>query len=56
MSLMFIFTALVGLSIGLGAYLIPMVRDVEDLLPDHEAEIAEEVAEGAKAAAEAAPA
>jgi MFS family permease len=37
MSLMFIFTAVLGLAICLGAYLIPRVRNVEDLLPDHEA-------------------
>jgi DHA3 family macrolide efflux protein-like MFS transporter len=36
MSLLFVFTALAGLVVILGAYLIPMVRDVEDLLPDHE--------------------
>jgi MFS transporter, DHA3 family, macrolide efflux protein len=36
MSLLFVFSALAGLAVILGAYLIPMVRDVEDLLPDHE--------------------
>lgn len=37
MSLMFILTALLGLGISLGAYLVPIVRNVEDLLPDHNA-------------------
>lgn len=37
MSLLFVLTAVVGLSIVLGAYLIPIVRDVEDILPDHQA-------------------
>jgi DHA3 family macrolide efflux protein-like MFS transporter len=39
MSLLFIFTALVGVSIVLGSYLVPIVRNVEDLLPDHEAAV-----------------
>jgi DHA3 family macrolide efflux protein-like MFS transporter len=37
MSLLFVFAALAGLVVVLGAYSIPMVRDVEDILPDHEA-------------------
>ena len=37
MSLLFIFSALAGLGVALGAYFIPIVRNVEDLLPDHEA-------------------
>ena len=36
MSLLFIFSALAGLSVVLVAYLIPIVRNVEDLLPDHD--------------------
>jgi hypothetical protein len=28
---------LLGVAIGLGGYLIPSVRDVERLLPDHDA-------------------
>ncbi len=36
MSLMFVLSALVGLAVVLGAYLIPSVRNVEDILPDHE--------------------
>jgi DHA3 family macrolide efflux protein-like MFS transporter len=36
MSLLFIFSALAGLVVVLGAYLIPMVRNVEEILPDHE--------------------
>jgi hypothetical protein len=43
MSLMFVMTALAGIAVGLGAYLIPTVRDVEDILPDHKAEIATDV-------------
>jgi DHA3 family macrolide efflux protein-like MFS transporter len=40
MSLLFVLTALVGFGIILGAYFIPMVRNVEDVLPDHEGAIA----------------
>ena len=40
MSLLFVFSALAGLVIVLGAYFLPIVRDVEDLLPDHEAAVA----------------
>jgi DHA3 family macrolide efflux protein-like MFS transporter len=40
MSLLFVLTAVVGLSTVLGAYLIPIVRDVEDILPDHEGAVA----------------
>jgi hypothetical protein len=36
MSLLFVLTALAGLAVMAGAYFIPMVRDVEDILPDHE--------------------
>lgn len=43
MSLMFVFAALVGLSIVLTSYLLPIVRNVEDLLPDHEAAAEEPV-------------
>lgn len=39
MSLMFVFTALLGLSIILGSYFIPIVRNVETILPDHEAAV-----------------
>lgn len=46
MSLMFIFTALIGLTISLGAYLIPIVRNVEDILPDHEAKVTADEPEG----------
>jgi DHA3 family macrolide efflux protein-like MFS transporter len=45
MSLLFVFTALAGLVVVLGAYFIPIVRDVEDILPDHE-EVAEAPAAG----------
>jgi DHA3 family macrolide efflux protein-like MFS transporter len=40
MSLLFVLTAVVGLSIILGAYFIPIVRNVEDILPDHEGAVA----------------
>jgi len=36
MSLLFVFSALAGLAAMGGAYFIPMIRDVEDILPDHE--------------------
>ncbi|MEJ2211893.1 MAG: MFS transporter, partial [Anaerolineae bacterium] len=36
MSLLFVLTALAGLAVMAGAYFIPMVRNVEDILPDHE--------------------
>lgn len=51
MSLMFIFAALAGLSVSLGSYLVPMVRDVEDILPDHETKIASGAPEGEEAVA-----
>jgi DHA3 family macrolide efflux protein-like MFS transporter len=35
MSLMFIIAGILGMMVGLGAYAIPIVRNVEDLLPDH---------------------
>jgi len=35
MSLMFVLMGLLGMLIGLGGYVFPMVRKVEDLLPDH---------------------
>jgi MFS family permease len=54
MSLMFIFVALLGISVCLGAYFIPIVRNVEDILPDHGAEISGE--KGEETAAEAVPA
>jgi MFS family permease len=37
MALMFVFTGLAGALVGLAGYLIPAVRNVEDLLPDHDA-------------------
>jgi MFS family permease len=39
MSLLFVFSAVAGLSVVLVAYLSPVVRNVEDLLPDHEAAV-----------------
>lgn len=37
MSLVFVFSGLVITAIGLGGYLIPVVRDAEILIPDHAA-------------------
>jgi hypothetical protein len=37
MSLMFVITGLTGALIALAGYAIPAVRNVEDLLPDHDA-------------------
>ncbi|MBE0634907.1 MFS transporter [Candidatus Bipolaricaulota bacterium] len=37
MSLMFVFTGLLGALVGLSGYLFPAVRNAEDLLPDHDA-------------------
>jgi len=37
MSLMFVFTGLLGALVGLAGYLFPAIRDAEDLLPDHDA-------------------
>jgi len=37
MSLLFILTGFVGLAVSLGSYLIPLIRDVESILPDHDA-------------------
>ena len=37
MSLIFVLTSLVGLVFSLGSYLVPIIRDVEDILPDHDA-------------------
>jgi MFS family permease len=44
MSLLFVLTALAGLVFMAGAYFIPMVRNVEDILPDHEAAVEPAVA------------
>jgi hypothetical protein len=40
MSLTFIFTGLLAAAIGLGGYLVPAVRNAEDILPDHEVQVA----------------
>jgi len=37
MSLMFVITGFVGALVGLAGYAVPAVRNVEDLLPDHDA-------------------
>jgi DHA3 family macrolide efflux protein-like MFS transporter len=40
MSLIFVFTAFAGLAFILSAYFVPIVRNVEDVLPDHEGAVA----------------
>jgi MFS family permease len=42
MSLLFLFTGVAGLAVSLGAYLVPIIRDVEGILPDHEGRVAGE--------------
>jgi MFS family permease len=37
MGLLIIFTGLLSALVGLGGYLVPAVRDAEDILPDHDA-------------------
>jgi hypothetical protein len=39
MALMFVLSGLLGLGIGLGGYLFPLVRNVESILSDHEAKV-----------------
>jgi hypothetical protein len=39
MALMFLITGIVGAFVGFGAYSIHAIRDVEDILPDHDAEV-----------------
>jgi MFS family permease len=39
MGLMFVFTGLLGAAVGLGGYLFPAVRNVEDIMPDHDANL-----------------
>lgn len=56
MSLMFILTGVIGLALSLGSYLVPIVRNVEDILPDHDVKIAADVPERAEAGVKAAPA
>lgn len=36
MALMFIISGVLGIFVGLGGYLFPLIRDVEDRLPDHD--------------------
>lgn len=36
MGLMFVVTGLIGVAVGLGAYLFPVIRNAEDILLDHE--------------------
>jgi hypothetical protein len=46
MSLMFIFTAFAGLLSIAVAYFVPIVRNIEDILPDHKAEVADDTPDG----------
>lgn len=39
MSLMFVIAGALGMFVGFGGYTIPVVRNVEDALPDHEVEV-----------------
>jgi len=39
MALMFLITGIVGASVGLGAYSVRAVRNAEDILPDHGADV-----------------
>jgi hypothetical protein len=36
MGLLIIFTGLLSALVGLAGYLVPAVRDAEDILPDHD--------------------
>jgi len=38
MSLMFVIAGVVGIMISLGGYAFQVVRNIEDILPDHESE------------------
>jgi hypothetical protein len=38
MGLMFVFAGLLGAAVGLGGYLFPAIRNVEDIMPDHDSE------------------
>jgi hypothetical protein len=37
MALMFIISGTLGILVGLGGYAVPIIRNVEDILPDHDA-------------------
>ena len=37
MGLMFVISGILGIGVGLGGYLFPAVRNVERILPDHDA-------------------
>jgi predicted MFS family arabinose efflux permease len=39
MALMFVIAGVLGMLVGLGGYAIPIVRNVEDILPDHVTEV-----------------
>jgi len=46
MALIFVFAGLIGATVGLGGFLIDAVRNVEDILPDHDAASTEPKADG----------
>jgi hypothetical protein len=37
MSLIMVMAGLLGIVVGVGGYLFPVIRNAEDLLPDHDA-------------------
>ena len=37
MGLIFVITGLLGAAVGLAGYVIPVIRNAEDILPDHDA-------------------
>jgi hypothetical protein len=37
MAVMFLISGMLGVLVGVAGYLFPLVRDVEDRLPDHDA-------------------
>jgi predicted MFS family arabinose efflux permease len=40
MSLMFVIAGVLGILVGFGGYMVPLVRNVEEVLPDHIADVA----------------
>lgn len=40
MSLMFVIAGVLGMLVGFGGYMVPLVRNVEEVLPDHIADVA----------------
>ena len=48
MGLMFVLSGLLGALVGVGGYMFPAVRNVEDIMPDHDAAPAPAAEEGAE--------